>query len=301
MLSRRTALVAVAVAVGFVAGCGNHAGSPQAGSPSQSPPAPADRKAEAQSDVADRLAAFRPPGDAERLPGQPPGTKVLDDPQRWPDSHTYASAPTAVTATSWWRVSGEPQDVLAGLAPSNGAKGTGARSSISGPDGPAYGAEFSWPRQSVLVARKLTVLAARVGAATILRVDALAVWVPARTAATLVPASTRSLVVSYRPWLDRSAKPHGPLTIDDPAQVTAVVALVNAAPVQPIDPGNCPYDGQLDLTFRSTTGTDVAHAQLATGACNVTYLQVDSTRTTLDGAADLAKSILATLHLPWTR
>jgi len=79
MLSRRAALMAIAVAVALTGGCRNHAGSWQVGGPSQSPSAPVDRKAAAQRDVADRLATFRPPGDAKPLPGPPRDAKVLTD------------------------------------------------------------------------------------------------------------------------------------------------------------------------------------------------------------------------------
>jgi hypothetical protein len=302
MLSRRTTVIAVALAVGLTGGCWHHAGPRPAGSPPLSAPADADRKAQAQRDVADRLAAFRPPGDAKRLPGQPPDTPLLAD-STWPDIHAYAHAATAVAATSWWQLSGGPQAVVAGLTAPGGASAGGSGRVLSGSE-TAYGARFSWPRAGVLVVRTLNVLGARVGGATVLRVDAWAVWVPVRPAASLVPASSRALVVSFRSWRDPEPtrdKRYGPVTIIDPAQVAAVVDLVNALPVQPLDPGACPYDGLLDLTFRSATDTDVAHAQLETGrACDATYLEAGPTRTTLAGATELARSVLATLQLPWT-
>ncbi len=175
----------------------------------------------------------------------------------------------------------------------------------SGSDGAMYAVEFDWPRDDVLVARSLAVRAARVGSATILRVDAASVWQPVRPPATLVPATAQTLVVSYQPTYLGSGssvvKSYGPVTNSKPAQVAAVAAEVNAMPVEP-DGGvrPCPAPvAQLDLSFRSATGAEVAHAQASVGGCDDIYVQVDTATTTLTGAGTLTASVLTTLHLPW--
>jgi hypothetical protein len=299
MLSRRTALVAIAVSAGLVAGCTSHTRSVEAGSPSQSGSAgnPADRQAEAQRDAHDRLASFRPPPGAKQLTGQPAGGITLNE-----FDGLTGGPDTTATATSWWQAPGEPQAVLASLATPSGAS-IGGRSSTDGPQGATSTVVFSWPRQGVLVGRSLGVTATRGGGGTILRVDAGTVWVPQRDPATFVPAGVRSVVISFQPdpiGLGSTPKPYGPLTVHDPAQVAAVVKEVNAVPVEPYGPRPCPAPrGRLDLSFRSATGTELAHAQAQIGGCDDVYLEIDSRHVTLYGAADLTRSVLGTLHLPW--
>jgi hypothetical protein len=65
-------------------------------------------------------------------------------------------------------------------------------------------------------------------------------------------------------------QPPAPVTVTDPAKVSQIVALIDAQPLFPPGPYNCPADdGQfLRLTFRARTGGPVlAVATLATSGC----------------------------------
>jgi hypothetical protein len=285
----RTLVLAVTVgALAVAAGCARASGP---GSPSG--PAPAtdhDREAQAQRDAAERLALFRAPAGATRLAGQPADAHVLGVPG---DPTTSTAA-----ATAWYRVSGDPQAVLRGIATPDGAS-PGDSSSSGGPDVMVYGVTFSWTPSDVLATRTMTVQATRVGTGTVLRVDATAVWRPVRSAASLVPATARPLVVSFRPDTfggpAGATQPYGPLTVTDPAQIAAIAAEVNSLPVEPYRARPCPAPiGDLVLLFGA--GVQV---RATLGGCNDVEVTAGGASVTLVGARELTGFVLDTLHLAW--
>jgi hypothetical protein len=277
-------MVSAVLALVLLAGCTAERGSLPAGGPSPSASAQ-DRPGVAYADATALLATFRPPPGATRLPGQPPGTPLLS--QAMP-----LDSPNVATVTSWWQVSGEPHAVLASLATPAGAS-RGNSSSRFGPEDSMEVATFDWPPGNGFAGRHLIVMATLTGTATVLRVDGMTVWVPDRGPATLVPDTARSVVVSVRPG------PSSLLTIDDPAQVTAIVAAVNALQIDPYGPRPCPLPPvveDVDLSFRSAAGTEVAQAQASTGGCDDVYLTIGTTKVTLTGGRTLIGSV-QTPHL----
>ena len=295
--SRSTAVVVIALALGAVSGCAsaNRAapGTKPVATAAATTSTPATLKESADHDVTILLANFRPPTGATRLSAQPAGSKFLA-------ANSFAGPNTAVT-TSWWRTTGDPQTVVAHVAtPSGGSNGDSWNS--GGPDGATYSISFDYPKQGALVGRTLAVTAGRVGTATILRVDATTIWVPARSPATLVPATARSLVVSFqgRPGPAGPAVNKGPVTITDPAEVATVVKVTDAAQVEPYGVRPCPASmSRLELSFRSATGVEVAYADASPGGCDDIGLTVGSTDVTLSGATQFTATVLASLHLPW--
>jgi predicted small secreted protein len=280
---RRRALVLVLALV--TAGCTTSAG---VGAPEPSTGSPVSR---AQRDAAARLAAFRPPPGAVRLPHEPSDAHELDHPNL-PDSSNLA------IATSWWRVPGEPGAVLAALATPDGAE-RGSSWDAGGPDTMTYGVEFHWPTRDTLPGRNLIVSATRVGDATVLRVDSVTVWVPEAGLSAAVPSTARSLVVTYQRFVPE-AKRYGPVTVTDPVQIATVADLVNSLSVEPYGPRPCPMpSGELRLSFRSVDGAEVAHVQASMSGCDDVYVDRGTTHTILAGAGTLTRSVLAALHLPW--
>jgi len=296
MASSRATVLVIALALGAVSGCAsaNSGAAGPATKPSASAPAPLTLKERADRDVTTMLASFRPPTGATRLSAEPAGSAFLT-------ANSSAGPNTAVT-TSWWRMTGDPQTVLAHvLTPSGGSRGDSWNS--GGTDGMAYSISFDYPKQGALIGRTLAVTAGRVGSATILRVDATTVWVPARTKSTLVPATAHSLVVSFQgspgPAGGNAVK-KGPVTIADPTEMATVVAAVNAAPVEPYGVRSCPASmSRLELSFRSATGVEVAHAEASSGGCDDVYVTVGQANVVLSGATTFTKTVLASLHLPW--
>jgi hypothetical protein len=298
-------LAVVVLAVAFVAGCAPSA-SQTAGHPvpttSLSSAADADRRASAESDARDHLAEFTPPAGAHQLAGRPAGADALATPPR-------TDGQTSADATSWWQLSTSqaPADLVGAIAVPAGA--TAGDSWSAGGPGPGldrWTMSFDWPNVGhVLVDRQLLVTAARVGEATVLRVDGETTWVPRRPPGSLIPSGVTSIVLtltrSVLPPATGSPTPSAPITISDPTQLDRVIELVDDAPIEPLGLRPCPYagGGKLDISFRSASGAEVAHATATIDGCDDIYLQIGGAQTNLSGGRELTNAVITALHLPW--
>jgi hypothetical protein len=157
----------------------------------------------------------------------------------------------------------------------------------------------------VLIDRQLLVTATRVGADTVLRVDGETTWVPRRAPGSLIPSGVTSIVLTLTrpvmPPVSGGPTPSAPITVSDPAQISKVIDLVDAAPVDPVGPRPCPYagGGELNISFRASSGAELAHATATINGCDDIYLQIGDTQTSLTGGRDLTNAVISALHLPW--
>jgi hypothetical protein len=141
---------------------------------------------------------------------------------------------------------------------------------------------------------------------TVLRVDAITSWIPPRDPETLVPASTRSVTVTFTPVsLTRKATTYGPTLVTDMAQVAAIVAAVNAAPVDTRGPLPCPMSlgGHMDLAFHGgVLGSTVATVTVNTDGCGRAAVQITGGDSVLvTGGPQLANTIMSIAGVSWPR
>lgn len=228
------ALVAAAVTAGALTGCASATRTSPSGQPAGrhvSPPATTPRD-EAARDASAHLEAFAPPSGSHQLTARPAGATALAQPT--------SGLPTAydVADTAWWQTTGTPQAVIGALATPAGSTRTGETGSgSSGPGGStgdtSYGVEFDWPPESSqLASRRLEVTAQAVGPATVLRVDATSTWVLPRDPSNLVPITASSVTITLVPGrLQKGPATYGPVLVNVPAQVGAIIAAVNTAPI----------------------------------------------------------------------
>lgn len=257
----------------------------------------ADRKASADADARGLLAAFVAPAGAHQISVPPAGAGAL---ARNPAFGGY----TTSDVTSWWEVTSSrtPAAIVAEVAVPTGAK-PGGSWGTGGATIDVWSMSFYWPAVGrTLVGRQLIVSGARVGAKTVLRVDGETTWVPQRPKDSLIPFGVASIAVTFTlPGPDPGGrKPYDPITITHPGQIETVIALVDAAPVDPYPPHPCPQsDGELSLSFRSSTGIEVANAQATINGCDDIYLQIGTSHTTATGGRDFTNAVIAALNLPW--
>jgi hypothetical protein len=288
---------AVAAGPHASSGVGSASASPATASPGATGESP---KTIATRDAARILGTFRPPAGAHRLTGPPVGAALVSDTATTPGSIDL------VRDTQWWTVAGGgAETILAHLAVPSGAS-RGSSMSSGSPAGSAYATVFTWPViTGVLADRWLEVSAATVDGRTVMRVDAMVLWLPPRPANTFIPTTTTEVTVVFQPGsLGLSPqKPLAPVTSTDPAKVAAIVDALNKAPILP--PGEaarpCPADTgvSVNVTFLRA-GRIVATADVDPAGCgNVTVTVVGGGTVTLIGGFDLATRIESLLGQHW--
>ena len=311
--------VVAAVLAGVLAGCGTARAGQQ--------PAPATRvmaaapgpargtpQQRAAADAAHTLAAFVPPPHAVRT-GRLPVSWLAQPPSE-------PLSPDLVIQSAWWRVAGQPAAVLAWLQAHRPAGfsdgGTGALGVIPPGSGRASSAapppvsarmryiQFTLPDvPGVLLNRVLSVAVAADGPGqTAIRVDAEAVWVQAKPAAELIPASARVVTITPVAGDMPPAAADHQVTVTDRVLVARIGAVVDALPVYPrfdwIECGPGPGTG-MQLTFRATAGGPALAVVTAyQELCPLVHVTVRGEKMpVLDGAGTLFQRVMAIAGFRW--
>lgn len=200
-----------------------------------------ERKRAALRDARALERAFTPPAGA-RSTRQPRGYGGV--------LRRYGPAPLGeiVDVHRFWSVP-KPLATVAGFVRSHRPQGFRSSGATYGSNVPHYLMwSFSSPR------RYLDVTAVALRGRTVLRVDALALWIYPRSPSERIPPATREIVV-------RSTKRS--TTVTDPAMVAEIRRWFDALPVSP--PGialACPLviRQNTTLSFRAADGVQLAHA-----------------------------------------
>jgi hypothetical protein len=133
----------------------------------------------------------------------------------------------------------------------------------------------------------------------------------ARPASEKVPATAHAVTISMDPGLNQSgtsnrgsAASPKPVTITDPARVSALTALINDLKLFPPGTYSCPADfgGNLVLTFRASAGAPaLAVATVDVSGCDGVDLTIDGkTQPALAGpGTDSAPRVLKAAGLSW--
>jgi len=316
---RNAGLLSVVGVVALLAGCGTvsagRSAAPVASvlaaaretSPQPTPPQ------RAVADAARLLASFVPPPDAARMTRSPVSLLA-----------TAPSEPLSanvVIRAGWWRVAGRPQAVLAWIKahPPAGSSdaGDGGIESAPPPGAPlatppyrstqvSY-VDFSLPSvPGVLMARAVIAAVAADGPdQTEIGVFGESLWLPARTAAELIPAAARLVAITPLPGQAPPAGTDHQVTITDPAQLARIAAVVNALPAQaPFGWMECgPFPGPgMQLTFRANAaGPALAVVTARQELCRVVSLVIGGKRMPmLDGAETLFQRVMAIGGFHWT-
>jgi hypothetical protein len=311
---RTRGLLAVVGVVALLAGCGTvSAGGPDGIAARVVAGARETPQQRAAADAADLLASFIPPPHAVRLTRSP--VSLLG---RAPSEPLSANV---VLRSGWWRVAGQPQGVLAWIkahqpagSSDSGGGGIGAVPPRGAPPlipplpGPQVSfIDFSLPDvPGVLVSRSVIAAVAADGRdQTVIGVYGESSWLPARTAAELIPAVARLVTITPLPGHAPPARTDHQVTITDPAQVARIAAVVNALPSQPpvgwMECGPFPGPG-MQLTFRaSAAGPALAVVTAHQELCPVVSLVIGGRQMPpLDGAETLFSRVMAIAGFHWT-
>ena len=181
----------------------------------------------------------------------PPGARATREPRRYGGVlRRYGSAPLGeiVDVHRFWSVR-KPLAAVATFVRTHRPPGLRDSGATYGSNVPHY---LIWSFLSP--SRYLDVTAVALRGRTVLRVDALALWIYPRSPSESVPPTTRTIVVRG-PKIRR--------TVTNQAQVARIIRWFDALPVSP--PGiavACPLVGrvQITLSFRSAAGTQLARA-----------------------------------------
>lgn len=253
----------------------------------------------AVADAAKMLAAFIAPPRAVRT--APLRVPVLAQ------APTEPMSPDVVIRTGWWRVPGQPQDVLSWV---EAHKPAGFTESGSGSSGTATAQEsyatFSLPDvPGALLERQLLAEVAADGPEqTAIRVDAEDLWVPAKLAAELIPATAAVVTITPLSAWRPAAKTDRQVTITDPSKAARIAAAVNALPVFPpyswIECGPGPGPG-MRLTFRATpTGPALAVVTAYQQLCPLVQVVTGGKKMpALDGSETLFQQVMGIAGFHW--
>jgi hypothetical protein len=157
------------------------------------------------------------------------------------------SATEEVIRTGWWTVSTSPDAAAAWLSAhvphgaTLGATGNGSAYRI---------VEYDEPSTPVLVTRAIEcAIAALPGDRSVIRVDAVEIYRPAKPAAEVVPV-TRLLNVGVVPGAGTTIHASS-RTVTDRSTIAKVAAIINALPTVPDEAFSCPADSgaAIDLVF----------------------------------------------------
>jgi hypothetical protein len=253
-------------------------------------------RAAARAETVRLLNAFDPPPGAHRLIGPPPGVTF--------DRGLTPGSDARVTDVRWFSVPGSPAGIGA-TAPAGSAESVRLG---PGSDG-ITGTGFDWPPTSMFRERELLIETMRVGADTIIRVDSLVLYLPARPAGAMIPvdrATALTVTMSPRsPSLDVTEPTLGPVTTTDPVAIARIATLFNTATMAPQgETIMCPMmtRGQMALVFRTGVGgPTVATVTISLTGCTSADLTVGSVEARLDGGSDQADAVISALNLTWPR
>jgi hypothetical protein len=302
-------VIGVSVAAGCAAlaitACGTgHVASGGAGTPSsgKTPTVSATPQQRANADATSILASFVPPPGAVRLSAAPPAAAGAL--RTAPGA--AAGSPDVARDTSWWRVPGSPQQVLAWEKAHLPSRFTMSGHGTSGSPAQLWQEDFALPAEAgVLPVRGLTVNAVDAGGGqAALRVDAQVVWVPAKPVSEQVLPAAKVVTISAAPGLIVGAKMPAPVTISNAATVQRIGSLVDGLPVFPSGRYNCPADVAkgVRMTFRASAGGSPVAVVTAglTGCQGVNVIVGGKPQPSLANGAAAARQVLSIAGLRWT-
>jgi hypothetical protein len=205
----------------------------------------ASNEAAAQSEAAAMLASLSLPPGATQSATEPAG-----------DGGALATPvagsldPNYVDDSGWWTVPEPPAAVLAYLNsnPPAGATVSGGGASSGGGRPTETFVGFRWPTTGDAVnSSEMSVgVVALPDGSTALRADTAVVWVMTRPTSEVVPAGAQQLNVSVA----GNGSTQKPLTVTSPAQIAAVVSLLNALPAAQPGPMLCPVTPDAIVTLK---------------------------------------------------
>jgi hypothetical protein len=260
-------------------------------------------KQRAEADAAAILTSFAVPPGGHRLAGPPnlPGG-VLKTPA------SYLGATWEVHVTDFWEAPGDPQALLAWeqghLTPRFTLGDAGLGPSV-------WDRGFQLAPEGALITRELDVEVTSAGdGQTGIRVDAWVAWQPPRPAASLIPATARTVTIAELPSGEvvapggATAKPlPAPVTITDPAAVRGIATLIDGLPLSTIPPDSpCPatIGPFLSLTFRARPGGPALATVQTDQSCDGVTLTVrGKQQPALENEPTLDGRILKLATLPW--
>ena len=262
-------------ACALLVGCGTQTATPSSGrttTASSSTP-----QAAAQADAASLLTAFVPPPGTTRLPrGPSPLPSALADP-----GVGLPASPDLVVLTRWWSYPGTPQQALAWIR-AHSPSGTveGADATLGDSADPAGAVSYDRPSDTQVAQRSLEVTFDRVGVATVLRTDAVVMWLPARPAGATIPDSVTRITLLATPGGEFGARPRRTVTlptVTDAPVIAKIVTLLDSLPMTGAGETSCGDDigASLRLSFYSGhDATPAAVADASVGGCEGVALSV---------------------------
>ncbi len=301
--------------VGLLAGCGTVSALqgevapavPQSRRRSRTP------QQRAVADAAKLLAAFVPPPQAVRTTREP--VSLLSE------APTEPASGEIVTRIGWWQGPGQPATVLGWIKAhqpsgfSDASVGKAGRLAPgrapvpirSSPNLQLSFIDFSLPDvPGVLVSRSVIAAVAADGRGqTVIGVYGESSWLPARTAAELIPAAARLVTITPLSGSAAPAATDHQVTITDRGQLTRIAAVVNALPSQPpvgwMECGPFPGPG-MQLTFRaSAAGPALAVVTAYQELCPEVSLVIGGKQMPpLDGAETLFQRVMVIAGFHWT-
>jgi len=213
----------------------------------------------------------------------------------------WPASPDLVLLTEWWSYPGTPQRALAWIrthGPSGTAQGAYA---LGGADNATGALSYDRPPNSQLGQRSLEITFDGTGTRTVLRTDAVVMWLPGRPAGATIPDSVTRITLVATPGgqLGRAARRTVALpTVTDPAVIAKIVQLLNGLPMPADGETSCGADTGADLRLSFYTGSGtapVAVADARVGGCAGVALSVHGgpQNVGLDGRMDLASKVLS--------
>lgn len=227
----------------------------------------------------------------------PPGAvAAARDPSGGTLAHpgAYPATPNLIDLHGFWRVPGDPAEVLDWIKAHSPA-GSGA--SYSGTSGDKEGITAQWMGFSVGGSSETLVfgVAAARGGGSALRVDAQVVWVLERSPTERIPAGVHAVKVSEQ----RLGGPsRGPWTITTLARVADAAALIDRLSASQPGLSFCPSDTGPDVTlaFLSRSGANLATAVVDGSGCLAVTLSIDGRqRHGLQGTSKLVGELSSAL------
>ena len=213
----------------------------------------------------------------------------------------WPASPDLVLLTEWWSYAGTPQQALAWIR-THGPSGTTPGADALGAAGNSTGAlSYDRPANSQLGQRSLEITFDGTGTRTVLRTDAVVMWLPVRPAGATIPDSVTRITLVATPGgqFGRGTRRTVVLpTVTDPAVIAKIVKLLNGLPLPADASTSCPADTGADLRLSFYPGngtTPVAVADVHVGGCAGVALSVHGgpQNVGLDGRMGVASTVLS--------
>jgi hypothetical protein len=249
------------------------------------------------------LGTYRPPAGAVRLAAAPKSVLIQ------PALGSAANRIYQIDDVEWWSVPrGNAHTIVTKTPVPAGSTYFGSANGGTADGAVEYGIAFGWPViDGVLTERSLEVSAQADHGRILIRADGIATWIPPRDPKSFIPVSATAVTVTFRagPLVmpTPTPKPFGPVTTTDPAQVAAIVAAVNAAPVDNSGRHSCPAasGGHMTVAFQvGAAGPVVATAEIETTGCdNIGVSVPGGADASLAGGRGLSAAIAKIIKEPW--